>query len=202
MAVFGVGWGCLSVWVYRDPDEVWALCVAKKKGRDGVEGEEGGLTCLRGQETYSLLSVQQGERVVQLIIQAKLRHSAWVALPWWADRRKLKDAVWKKKRRNEENGRDECLWSWSVIPRLLLSAFLHCTWNVACRFHGKPQHSKEEMPCEIWAPIVFFHPHLPASVVVCLWCRIIQIPASASVPFFPSFLSFFLFFSLLWQWWK
>lgn len=56
----------------------------------------------------------------------------------------------KKKWRNEENGRDECLWSWSVIPRLLLSAFLHCTWNVACRFHGKP--------CKIWAPIVFFTP--------------------------------------------
>lgn len=64
----------------------------------------------------------------------------------------------EKKRRNEENGRNECLWSWSVIPRLLLSAFLRCTWNVACRFHGKPQHSKEEMPCEIWAPIVFFTP--------------------------------------------
>lgn len=95
----GVGRGCLSVWVYRDLDEVCALCVATEKARDGVEGEEGGLTCLRGQETYTLLSVQQGERVVQLIIQAKARHSAWVALPWWADRRKLKDAIWKKKKK-------------------------------------------------------------------------------------------------------
>lgn len=101
MVVFGGG-GCLSVWVYRDLDEVCALCVAtEEEGRDGVEGEEGGLTCLRGQETYSLLSVQQGERVVQLIIQAKARHSAWVALPWWADRRKLKDAIWKKKKKKK-----------------------------------------------------------------------------------------------------
>lgn len=73
---------CLSV--YRDLDEVCTLCVVKEKVRDGGKGgveEEGGLTCLRGQETYTLLSAQQGERVVQLIIQAKTRHSARVALP-------------------------------------------------------------------------------------------------------------------------
>lgn len=38
--VWGVGWGWLSVCVYRDLEEVCALCVVKEKGRDGVEEEE------------------------------------------------------------------------------------------------------------------------------------------------------------------
>lgn len=95
-----------------------------------------------------------------------------------------------KKRRNEENGRNECLWSWSVIPRLLLSAFLRCTWNVACRFHGKPQHSKAEVPCEIWASIVFSPP--PSCLCCCVpMMQNYSNPCIGIGAFFPSFLSFF-----------
>lgn len=101
----------------------------------------GNCTCLGGRKPHTPLSVQQGERDVQLIIQAAPRHSAWVALSWWADRGKPRMPFEQKEGKREEETRkrrDECLWSWSVIPRLLLSAFLGCTWNVARCFCAKP----------------------------------------------------------------
>lgn len=75
----------------------------------------GNCTCLGGRKPHTPLSAQQGERDVQLIIQAALRHSAWVTLSWWADRGKPRMPFEQKERKREEEMRKKERWMSLVV---------------------------------------------------------------------------------------